>query len=300
FLAAVRKQLERIVPAKRQRQFVQKLVAFREAVERVLPLARAAAALNDPVPLPEAVRGLFRFVLRTTRARDGVLVVRQPGADGGAERLAVYDPDGQRVAARPVPFARSLAASVLSLQEPCAMGRPESSDVTELQPFEEGRTSVLAAPVPVGEGVQVVVELFDKQPRSEGEPIRFTEEDKRFLAAAAEFGAELLRQALAERQTHQLLLDAVAAALEASERVARDIQPGAEGEPGEPPSVLDRLREGLSASAGAVVDAESSLRLAEAIRELAARHGPAAVRHCVTLVEGVRRLLDETSGTWEG
>src|SRR5207245_3834467 len=43
FLAAVRRQLERIGPAKRERHLHQGLVAFREAVEKVLPLMQSAA-----------------------------------------------------------------------------------------------------------------------------------------------------------------------------------------------------------------------------------------------------------------
>ena len=61
FLKAVRRQLERIRPAKRERRLHQSLVAFREAVEKVLPLVQSAAALTDPVPLPEAVRAFFAF-----------------------------------------------------------------------------------------------------------------------------------------------------------------------------------------------------------------------------------------------
>src|SRR5690242_116384 len=76
FLRAVRKQLAHIRPAKRERRLHRSLVAFREAVEKVLPLVGAAAALNDPVPLPTAVGSLFRFLLRTTGAADGVLLVR--------------------------------------------------------------------------------------------------------------------------------------------------------------------------------------------------------------------------------
>src|SRR3954465_7642724 len=62
FLKAVRRQLERIRPARRQRQFTRGLLQFRETVEKILPLVRSAAALNDPVPLPDAVRHLFRFL----------------------------------------------------------------------------------------------------------------------------------------------------------------------------------------------------------------------------------------------
>src|SRR5213083_1632217 len=54
FLGAVRKQLDRIAPAKRERRFHQVLVNFREAVEKVLPLVQSAAAMQDAVPLPDA------------------------------------------------------------------------------------------------------------------------------------------------------------------------------------------------------------------------------------------------------
>src|SRR6266852_3284644 len=66
FLRAVTKQLDRIRPAKRERKLHQNLVAFREAVDKVLPLVQSASALNDPVPLPEAVRSLLRFLLLST------------------------------------------------------------------------------------------------------------------------------------------------------------------------------------------------------------------------------------------
>ena len=69
FLAAVRRQLDRIRPAKRQRELNRSLAAFREAVEKVLPIVRTSAALNDPVPLPAAVKSLFRFLIRGTQGR---------------------------------------------------------------------------------------------------------------------------------------------------------------------------------------------------------------------------------------
>jgi hypothetical protein len=58
---------------------------------------------------------------------------------------------------------------------------------------------------------------------------------------------------------------------------------------------MQQLREGFSATP----DAEGTLRLAEAVRVLAVRHGPAAVRHCIQLVESLRTLLDEATGTSE-
>src|SRR4051794_31757418 len=97
FLAAVRKQLDRIIPAKRQRELHQSLAAFRSTVEKVVPLVQSAAALNDPVPLPQAVASLCRFLIQATGARDGVLVLRHqgPGADGEAEeRCRAFDAAG--------------------------------------------------------------------------------------------------------------------------------------------------------------------------------------------------------------
>src|SRR5579871_5520043 len=84
FLNSVRRQLERIMPLKRQRAFNRSLAVFRSTVEKVVPLVQSAAALNDPVPLPQAVASLCRFLAQATGARDGVLVLRHQctGGDG--------------------------------------------------------------------------------------------------------------------------------------------------------------------------------------------------------------------------
>ena len=57
-------------------------------------------------------------------------------------------------------------------------------------------------------------------------------------------------------------------------------------------AALERLRQGLSADSNAVADADTSLKLVEAVRSLAVRHGPPAVDHCVKLVQNLRDLLD--------
>jgi two-component system, NtrC family, nitrogen regulation response regulator NtrX len=296
FLASIRRQLEKIIPAKRHREFTQGLLQFRRSVEQILPLVQSATALNDPLPLPDAVRNLFRFLIRSTGAADGVLLGRQVSPDG-AERVMAFGPDGTPLPPLEVPFNRSLAATVLSMNEPCAMSAAELAALgpVELQPFEKDRQSILAAPVPVASGVHVVLELFDR-------PGGFTPENRRLVDAAAEFSSELLRQALAERQTQRLLIDAVSAALTASEQVTAALPMGTEERSTAPlpPGVMDRLRAGLDESANAVVDSGTSLELAEAVRELAVRHGPAAVRHCVRLVQSVKQMLDETSGSLNG
>ena len=63
-----------------------------------------------------------------------------------------------------------------------------------------------------------------------------------------------------------------------------------------PLSVMDRLQAGLSESGTMIVNPETSIKLAEAIRDLAVRHGQAAVRHCLRVIESATEMLDATSG----
>jgi ActR/RegA family two-component response regulator len=298
FLAAVNNQLERIRPLKRERRLHASLVAFREAVEKVLPLVQSAAAFNDPVPLPQAIRSLIRFLARLTGAADGVLLVRKYHAEQEpAEICRAYDAGGAKLEAELAPFARSIAATVLSLQEPHALnnlGQSLKQGAVELQPFERGKQALLAMPMTVAPGVQAVLELFDKKGG-------FTAEDQRLVSAAADFGTELLRQALTERQTHQLLFQAVEAALGASAHVAESLRGSASERQKQPPPapVMDQLRRSLNANLGAAIDSTDTLRLAEAVRVLAVRHGPAAIQHCIQLVESLGGLLDTLTGAGE-
>jgi two-component system, NtrC family, nitrogen regulation response regulator NtrX len=294
FLQSVRRQLERIRPAKRVRELHTSLVAFRESIQKILPLVESAAALNEPVPLPDAIGALVRFLIRTTEASDGVLLVRRfDAAANPVEVCRVYDGRGEVLPAQLVPFARSIAGTAITMQEPCVMNELGSSGASvELQPFEVGRRNLLAVPLIVGPGVQAVIELFDQRTG------RFRPEDLQLVRAAAEIGTELLRQALGHRQAQQLLLDAVEAALGASDQMDHSLQGGAGERLEQPPpeQVLDQLRAGLSGPAGDDRGAEISLRLAEAIRVLGLRHGERALEHCITLVEGLRGLLDGVTG----
>src|SRR5437764_2267667 len=126
FLASVRKQLDRILPAKRQRDVNQRLAAFRAAVEKVLPLVQSAAALNDPVPLPRAVASLCRFLRQLTGAADGVLIVRHAPADD-AEVCQVYDAEVAPLDVDLVPFARSVAATGMGFGEAFVMNDPAAA-----------------------------------------------------------------------------------------------------------------------------------------------------------------------------
>jgi ActR/RegA family two-component response regulator len=302
FLRAVTRQLDRIRPARREKRIHQGLAAFRTTLEQVLPLVQAAAALNDPVPLPTAIRSLFQFLQRTTAAAAGFLLVHSYDPDRSPEEVCrAYDANGDVLDVPLAPFSRSLAGGVVGLQAPHAMDRLDraADGAFDLQPFERGRQTLLAVPLSVGPGLQVVLELFDK--RGPGEDILpFTPADKHLARAAAEFGADILRQALAERQTNGVLYDAVAAALRMGGEVALALRPSPEPRPEAPPpaDVLEQLQAGLRGGAGAI-DAAPTLRLAEAIRVLALRYGSRAVDHCTRMVEGLRGLLDEVAGVGE-
>lgn len=295
FLLAVKRQLAHIRPAKHARQLHQSLVAFREAVAKILPLVQSAAALNEPVSLPDAVRGLARFLLQVTSARKGIFLVRSYDATRTpAEILRVYDDTGQLLNLELIPFARSLAGSAASMQEPCIVQDLGQAGPLELQPFETGHRSILAAPMLTDPGLQVVIELLDKQVLG----AVFSAEDKKLVQTGASLGAELLRQALGHRQTQQMLLDAVAAALAASEQMTQTLAGTPAQRLEQPPAVqvLDQLREGLKSGGSDTAGADLSLRLAEAIRVLSLKHGTPALEHCLHLVDSLRSLLDGVTG----
>jgi hypothetical protein len=63
--------------------------------------------------------------------------------------------------------------------------------------------------------------------------------------------------------------------------------------------VVQKLREGLGGGSAGGIAVDDSLRLMEAVRVLALRHGPEAVRHCTRLVEDLRALLDSVTATGE-
>jgi hypothetical protein len=253
-----------------------------------------------------------------------VLFVRQ--VETGGEHLEVcrvFDAQGRPVEGLElIPFSQSVAASAISLQEPCAMsGLPKdgrdgsaegragsvsdrsatdrSAGVLALQPYEKGHFSLLAAPLAVETGMHVVLELFDKRSAAgEIDPKGFSEADVRLVRDAGEFGAEMLRQYLAQRQSHRILLDAVESALRAGESAAQTIGADTGPSAAEPPAnpVLVQIRESLGPAGQGAMAPTDSVRLAEAIRVLATRHGQPAVRHCTGLIEGLRQLLDAAAG----
>jgi ActR/RegA family two-component response regulator len=295
FLKVVHNQLEQIRPAKRERRLHRSLVAFREAVGRILPLVQQSGLLNDPVPIPAAIRSLFQFLIETTGATDAVLLVRSYETERDPPEInRVYDRHGALLDVAMEPFASSLVGGAVSMQDVCLWQRPDGQMPAGvvLQSFERQRQNILAAPMTVAPGIQAIIELFDK-------PGGFVPADKRAVRVGVAVGAELLRQAFAERQSQRILIDAVHAALGASESLTASMQQGGEPPATEAPSAvaLNSLRENLQKQLGPGVDSEEVLRLLHAVRDLATTHGPAALRHCQQIIENTSAFLAQVSIT---
>jgi DNA-binding NarL/FixJ family response regulator len=291
FLAAVRKQLQRIIPLKRQRELTAQLEEFRTTLVQVLPLVQSSAALNDPVPVERGVGSVLRFLLTCAGAQDGRILVWPKPAEANAPGYA-YQPDGSRETITSVPLRNTLAASVLSVQEPLFLTEFDRNSLgaVTLLPCEQQRTALLIAPLPLGNGVPMVVELYDTAPLTGGQSALFR--------YGLDLAAELLRVGFAERHTQNLVFDAVDAALKASDKMSQSLT-APEQVPAVPlkDTVLAKLKTGLTRDHGDLADADMSLPLLEAVRELTTRHGPVAITHCTRLIHQVHRMLDEIQGS---
>jgi ActR/RegA family two-component response regulator len=292
FLAAVRKQLDHLRPAKRERLLQARLVEFRGAVEKILPLVRTAAAVNDLVPLSDIVRQVLQFVQRLSGATDGVLVLRT--YQSGEERLRVYDLAGTERVERLVPFPQSLASAILSMQGPCLFAVSDAAGKlgVTLQPFELKRRQVLGIAIPVGGPLTAVLELFDKANGAD-----FSAEDRRLLEMVAGFTGESLRQALAASQTDRLLHDALRVAMQASEELSTTVSAAAPSAAAStPPAIRQEMQRSLERTGLESNEARESLELAEQIRRLSACYGTAAARRCAGILREVEGLLKSICG----
>ncbi len=289
FLKVVKNQLDQIRPAKRERLLHRSLAEFREAVQKIVPIVQQSALLNDPVPITSAVRTLFSFLQETTGAREAILLVRTYDAERiPPETFRAYDQHGNLLDVMLEPFASSLSGGAASMQEIC-IWQPDAARLPDgilLQPFERNRQNILAAPLAVATGVSAVIELFDK-------PGGFTAADKRVVRAGMGVGTELLRQSFAERQSQRMLIETVEAALGASESLAATMQSGsvfaASGTAGA--EALNSLRENLQRQLDPGVESDDVLRLLQAVREMSATHGAAALRHALQVIESTSALL---------
>ncbi len=285
FLATVRRQLARIRPLKRQRELYHSLLDFRSAVEQVLPLVQGVARWQDAVPVPAAVRDLLHLAVRATQASDGFLVVHRGGNESIPPTLWIFDRQHDAPATADVPFRSTLAAAALAQQGPLIVEPPQEDGLVQLLPPEQGRQNLLVVPLRAGEQVAGALELADK-------PLGgFTAADREMATLVAEAAAELLRRALAEQDSQRLLLDALGAALQASERLHAQLDGGQPAA-----TILQRLQHTLIQEGGLPRDAEMLLPLLEELRRLSQQYGPAVVAYCAQSIAALRRFLEEVLG----
>jgi hypothetical protein len=85
----------------------------------------------------------------------------------------------------------------------------------------------------------------------------------------------------------------------ASESLAATMQQGTDSPGVQAPSAvaLNSLRENLQKQLGTAVDSEEVLRLLQAVRDLALAHGPAAIKHCLQIIESTATFLGQVSAT---
>jgi two-component system, NtrC family, nitrogen regulation response regulator NtrX len=253
FLAAVTKQLAALAPAKRQRQLQKQLQSFRDAVARAVPLVRDTQAWNQR-PLPATVQTVLQFAITGTGAQDAAFVIAQ------GETLQAFDATGTPLAVPTAPFGRTLAANVISSGHLQQLANFTNDRVLKLFAFETQHAYLVAVPRAMGEGTHGVLEVFGDGP--------FDERQRAVAEVAADLGAELLRNAMAQGQSHRLLNDALAGALAAGDAVSQVLS--------DPPAPQSAL----------VTD------LVQAIHHLADRHGEPALRHALDSVRRVTALLD--------
>ncbi|HMP17289.1 MAG TPA: response regulator, partial [Gemmatales bacterium] len=118
FLASVRRQLERILPQKRERLIHQQLVRFRAVVQEALPKLETACALQqEGITLENTLKVLLTHARQLTRAQAAFLYLHRPLPPPGQKAgLEVYNQDGQRLSTHPAgEYSHTLAAAIASM-----------------------------------------------------------------------------------------------------------------------------------------------------------------------------------------
>ena len=204
----------------------------------MLPLVQTAAAFNDPVPLPEAVKSLLRFVIRVTGAADGALIVRHTTTDGHRidRRLWVRWANPPSTDGPVRPLARR-ECDQLSGPDRVERLRPRD-DRAGRTPAVRGRANV-ASWRPRCQSARERLSCWNCSTSPRPASPTTTASSSRPRPRS---GPTCSARRFAERQTHQLLFDAVEAALKATTGVTDMLADRMSDAP--PPAVIERLKQG--------------------------------------------------------
>lgn len=244
-LAVVRRQLEQIRPAKRERQHLERVRRFREAVEAALPMVQTASQLASGIAPSESLRALLHLAQDIFQSRQGVLLIRHgdtmagqtaheakgTGAEGEAESngnyeragpvpaMEVFDLEGRKLSDALGSFADTMAATALAMQEVCAIGNLKEEarcrDVI-LQAYEADHENALLVPLPLEPPRSALLEVFDTPLASRN----LNAEQRDCLRHFQQLARAVLEQLFAERQLHTALWRALSSALQTATNAA--------------------------------------------------------------------------------
>jgi ActR/RegA family two-component response regulator len=291
FLAAVRKQLERLRPLKRERLFQVQLERFRAIVREALPRLEAASALQgEAVPFELGIRSILKHAQLVTGATAGLLVVRRFAAqDAEPEQVRVFDLSGEAMNAQQFGmYSHSLAAAIHSMAPECVqtpLGAARNLGSVRLSAFEASRQHLLGVTLLHQPSLTVVLELFDK---AGGEP--FTAADKEALSTLQPVASALLSSLLGERESQRMLYDTLGAALRESEAFAGTLTAARQAAP-----AAQRVFQECVPSAGAVPGIQIDA-WADVLQRLTERYGPGAGARALELLRHVERMLADATG----
>ncbi|MCS7160868.1 MAG: response regulator [Gemmatales bacterium] len=309
-LAIVRRQLETIRPAKRERDHLARVQAFRQAVESLLPLVQTTAELTAPFPVSESLRAFLRLAQTVFQTDQGVLVIRRlpsssdalrahadplrgagmvhdiPSAEADEAGCTILDLQGQPVTARIRHFADSLVAAALAMRDACVLddlSNAEHRFGVRLQDYERGHRNLLALPVILENDYAAVLELFDT-PLAQAQA---AEGHRPLLLSFQNLAAAVLSQIFAERQLHSALLRALQTALEISR------QQNVPWTSHQRSSTISDWQQLLAQPDILPREPEELLQLAKQLHLLHHKYGPPALRFCQQLLEQLEAFLSQ-------
>lgn len=290
FLAAVRKQLDRIKPLKRERVIHQQLERFRAVVAEALPRLETASVLQQEGVHFEHIAGhLTSFAQRLTDASAGLLVVRQFVAQNAdPERYQVYSLDGTRCPElESSRYGESLAAAINSLApEPLmtSLGATRSLSSLHLNTMEAQQQQLLGITLTSSPSLTVVLELFNKTGKSQA----FTPHDRELLVAWQPLASVLLKLILGERESQKMLYETLQAALKESEAFVGRLKVNG------PATTASRVFTEHVAQAGTVSGSQIDI-WAEVLQRLSQRYGNTAVDRVLNILKQMESLLDDVT-----
>jgi len=311
-LAVVRRQLEQIRPAKRERQHLERVRRFREAVEAVLPMVQTASQLASGIAPSESLRALLCLAQDIFQSRQGVLLVRHgdtmagqtahegkgTAAQGEAERsgnyeragpalpaMEVFDLEGRKLSDALGSFADTVAATALAMQEVCAIGNLKEEARcrhVSLQAYEAEHENALLVPVPLEPPRSALLEIFDTPLASRN----LSAEERDCLRHFQQLARAVLEQLFAERQLHTALWRALSSALQrateaASSRASVTL----------PKEDWSQMQEAIRPADLLPDQPRELLELAWRLGELLRRYGLPAVQFCRQLLDQLEQLL---------